>query len=311
MQSYRRQIGMILPFRNTQNPAKLMRNSKWLGRLRLPDVIRIASHATVQQFLERDMFQRRLNEQKPIALHEFLYPLLQGYDSVALDADAEVGGADQLFNMLVGKKLCEAELGKRKFVIALRLLEDPATGKKMSKSEGNYIPLSASPEDMYGKVMALPDSMVWVCFELATEMPDADIHVLRQKAEKGESMRNIKAILAERIVASLYSADRAQRAREQFRHMMEGAIDVTDAKSLQVPPREKAVDFVARARQCSKSQAARLIEGGALHLYARDTKRMITVSSKDALIDFAQYQYVRIGKKKTGNFYTLKIVSRK
>lgn len=312
MRSYRRQIGMILPLGKTQNPAKLMRNSKWLGRLRLPDVIRLASHATVQQFLERDMFQRRLKEQKPIALHEFLYPLLQGYDSVVLDADVEVGGADQLFNMMVGKKLREAELGKSKFVVALRLLENPETGKKMSKSEGDYVPLSASPDDLYGKVMALPDGMVWPCFELATDMPDDEIHALRQETRKGKSMREIKAALAERIVTQLHGVNQAKQASEKFQRITKGAPEIFDVEPIRIEAgtKEKAVDFVARVKNCSRSQASRLIEGGAVHLYEKNTGKIIPVRMRDELIEFDTYQYIRIGKKKTENFYKIEILFR-
>lgn len=301
MRSYRRQIGALISFTAKKNPAKLMRNSRWLSRLRLPDVIRLAGHVTVQQLLEREMFQRRMRMGKPIALHEFLYPLLQGYDSVALDADVEVGGADQLFNMMVGKKLREAERGKSKFVIAMRLIEDSKTGRKMSKTEGNYVPLGAAPDDLYGKVMALPDGMVWPCIELATDMTDNEIRALRQKADAGTSMRDIKAVLAERIVATIHGARRAKQARDAFERTFVRKLPPTAMPVITVARRTAVFlpkFLAAHGLAASRSDAIRLIEEGGVAINDRVVRDWRTPMT------FERGGVLRIGKKK---FFRIRI----
>lgn len=169
MKTYLSQIYKILP----RGSFEVKYNSEWLGKLKLADFLKLASNITVQQTLARDMFQKRTSEDKPIGLHEFLYPLMQGYDSVAMKIDGEVGGGDQLFNMLVGRTLEKKYLNKDKLVLGTKLLVDP-TGKKMSKSEGNLIAINDSPNDIFGKVMSIPDGEgIRTVFELATDI-DSD-----------------------------------------------------------------------------------------------------------------------------------------
>ncbi len=164
--NYKEQASVILDFAG-QNPVKVKYNSQWLGEMKLKEVLELAALFSVQEMEVRDMFEERIKAGKPIFIHEFLYPLMQGYDSVAMDVDGEVGGNDQTFNMLVGRDLMKAMKNKEKFVLTMKLLADP-TGKKMGKSEGNMIALNDPPEEMFGKVMSWSDGMIIDGFELCT-----------------------------------------------------------------------------------------------------------------------------------------------
>ena len=169
--TYKKQVSNLINFTG-KNKAQIMFNSKWLSKLTFEDTIELAAHTTFSQIKKRDMFRRREKEGKDIYLHEFLYPLMQGYDSVAMKVDAELGGTDQTFNMLVGRDLVKKYTGNNKYVITTKLLINPKTNKKiMSKREGNYVSLQDTPENMYGKVMALPDEVVITCMTLCTKIP--------------------------------------------------------------------------------------------------------------------------------------------
>mgnify|MGYP001562938771 FL=1 len=211
------QVGKVLSLKDKKNPARIVKNSAWLSKLSLEDVIGIASQVTVQHMIERDMFEKRLEEGKPIHLHEFLYPLLQGYDSVALDVDAEVGGNDQTFNMLVGRTLQKKYHDKEKFVIATALLENPKTGKKlMNKSEGGFIGLSDTPRDMYGKTMALPDEVIISVCTDATLMPLSEIEGMKKRLASGGNPRDEKMRLARELVALYHDKGAAKNAEAEF-----------------------------------------------------------------------------------------------
>lgn len=217
LKDWEKQAGRVLDFNDSKNPAKIMRNTEWLENLTFNDVIDLAANVTVQQMIERDMFEKRIQEKKPIYLHEFLYPLMQGYDSVAMDVDAEIGGSDQLFNMLVGRDLQKKYHDKEKFVITTALLEDPKTGKKlMSKSEGEYIAISDAPADMYGKAMALPDEAIIQIFTDCTWAPLEEIGEYENALKEGENPRNIKMKLAREIVKTYHNERAAEEAERAF-----------------------------------------------------------------------------------------------
>jgi len=266
--SYKAQAGKLLDFRSPRNPAKFLNNATWLSTMSLADFIKIASRATVQQLLERDMFVKRVKESKPIALHELIYPVLQGYDSVAMNVDAEVGGKDQLFNMLMGRKL-SGDIGrKEKFVISTRLLENPKTGKKMSKSERSYVPLDAKPSDMYGAVMALPDEMVAASFELCTALAQKDINEIRRGLSQGTlSFRDAKARLAREIVSWAHGNTQARQAAHAFEKTFvrkEIPVD-TPAISVRKNAAYAPLAFlVLHGLATSKSEAKRLMESRAV-----------------------------------------------
>ncbi|MDO8574035.1 MAG: tyrosine--tRNA ligase [bacterium] len=209
--TFKVQAGKIVKF-SGKNAAKVMFNSKWHKRMKFEDLLKLAGNFTVQQMIKRDMFQKRLSESKDINLVEFLYPLMQGYDSVALDVDLEVGGTDQTFNMLRGRDLMKAYRHKEKFVLTTKLLENPKTGKKlMNKSEGGLINLDDDPNDIFGKVMALPDEAILPVAEFSTEMPMDQVKSLFKMKP-----RDAKVKVAHFVVQTIYDSRAAKTAEERF-----------------------------------------------------------------------------------------------
>src|ERR687884_213093 len=192
-------------------------NSRWMDALGSDGFIRLASHVTVKQILERDDFQKRLSEERPVALHELLYPLTQAYDSVALEADVELGGTDQKFNLLVGRNL-QREYGQEPQVALITpLLEGTDGVQKMSKSLGNYIGINESPSEMFGKLMSISDELMWRYYELLTDLRPDEIAEMRAAAESGQrNPRDLKVELAKRIITDFHSAEDAEKAEEEF-----------------------------------------------------------------------------------------------
>jgi tyrosyl-tRNA synthetase len=191
-------------------------NSRWLSPLTAADVVRLAAHYTVARMLERDDFAKRYKSGQPISIHEFLYPLAQGYDSVAMRADVELGGTDQKFNLLVGRTLQEAYGQERQVVLTMPLLEGTDGVNKMSKSLGNYIGITESPDSMFGKVMSISDALMWRYYELLSFRPLADIAQLKRAAGEGRNPRDIKLELAHELVARFHDAAAATRAQQNF-----------------------------------------------------------------------------------------------
>jgi tyrosyl-tRNA synthetase len=191
-------------------------NSSWMGELRASDLIGLAAKHTVARMLERDDFSKRFKAGQPIAIHEFLYPLVQGYDSVALKADIELGGTDQKFNLLVGRQLQEAFGQDPQVVITLPILEGLDGVQKMSKSLGNYIAIADPPEDMFGKLMSVSDELMWRYFELLSFRPASEVDGWREAAAAGANPRDIKFRLAEELVGRFHGPRRAQQALDAF-----------------------------------------------------------------------------------------------
>lgn len=217
LKTWKKQVGKIVKIGYFNNGAKIVRNSKWLSKMNFSDVINLASNFTVQQMIERDMFQKRLEEKKPIFLHEFFYPLMQGYDSVVLDVEVEIGGNDQTFNMMAGRTLQKIMRGKEKFVMPTTLLVNPKTGKKlMNKSEGNVVGLDDKPEDMFGKIMSLPDEAIVPIFTDCTYLSLVEIEKIKQDLLNGANPRDIKVRLAKEIVTIYHSKEAADKAEENF-----------------------------------------------------------------------------------------------
>jgi tyrosyl-tRNA synthetase len=212
VESWLEQIKPLMNFDDPINPPKIMYNHDWLASLTMEDVINLASNVTVQQLLERDMFEKRMNENKPIYLHEFMYPLMQGYDSVAMDVDVELCGTDQIFNALMGRTLIKKFKNKDKFVVAVNLMENPKTGELMSKSRGTGIFLNATAEDMFAGVMAQPDEMIKVFLINNTRMPLAEIEELLLAANP----RDAKMKTAYEITKIFHGETNAQIASDAF-----------------------------------------------------------------------------------------------
>jgi len=198
-----------------ENPVKILYNGDWLNELKLIDILNIAENFSLQQLSERDMYQERMKKGESVNLREFLYPLLQGYDSVAMDVDLELGGSDQMFNMLAGRTLMKAMKGKEKFVMTTPLIAD-SSGRKIGKSEGNSIGLMDDPNDLYGKIMAFPDEVVAQCFECLTMVPMERVMEVKKSLEAGENPMLYKKELAEQIVRELNDDATAKTAAENW-----------------------------------------------------------------------------------------------
>ena len=220
-ETYKAQVFKIL------DPAKteVAFNSSWMDQLKPSDMIRLASQYTVARMLERDDFSKRYATNQPIAIHEFLYPLVQGYDSVALKADIELGGTDQKFNLLMGRELQRAYGQESQCVITMPLLEGLDGVKKMSKSLGNYVGIQESPGVMYSKLVSIPDALMWRYFELLSFRTVEEIGAFRADVERGANPRDIKIKLAEEIVARFHGEDAAAAAhRSAGNRMKEGEL---------------------------------------------------------------------------------------
>jgi len=217
LKTFKQQIGKILDFSDKKNPIELRFNSKWLAKLNFEDVVALASNFTVQRMLERDIFEKRIKENKPLYVHEFFYPLMQGYDSVALNADIELGGTDQTFNMLAGRSLVKTYQNREKFVVTSTLLENPATGEKlMSKSLGTGVALNDESNEMFGKIMALPDEAIIQCFIDCTYFSMDEIHKMETGLKNGANPRDLKLKLAYEITKMYHSESIAKKAKEYF-----------------------------------------------------------------------------------------------
>jgi len=210
---YKKQASTFLRF--GFGGTKLKYNSNWLSKMNFADVLNLASKMTVEQMLKRDMFEKRIVDKKPIFIHEFMYPLMQGYDSVAMNVDGEIGGNDQTFNMLTGRDLVKEINGKEKFVMTVKLLVDPS-GKKMGKTEGNMVALNDSPTEMFGKVMSWTDGMILPGFELCTNVSMTEIEQIKQSLLAGNNPRDHKIRLAKEIIALYYSIFEANKAEADF-----------------------------------------------------------------------------------------------
>jgi tyrosyl-tRNA synthetase len=245
-------------------------NSTWFGSMSAAGLIELAAKHTVARMLERDDFHKRYKGGQPIAIHEFLYPLVQGYDSVALRADVELGGTDQKFNLLVGRQMQEAYGQEPQIVLTTPLLEGLDGVQKMSKSLGNTVAIHDPPEEMFGKLMSISDALMWRYFELLSFRPLVEIAALRQSTVEGRNPRDVKFELAREIVGRFHSAQAAERAQRDFTsRFQQGAVPedlaerliVIDAPSVRLTGLLKELGFVT-----SGSEANRKIEEGAVRV---------------------------------------------
>lgn len=211
-ETYKEQIFKILDPQKT----RIVFNSEWLGELGTVGMIRLASNYTVARMLERDDFKKRFANQQSIAIHEFIYPLLQGHDSVALEADVELGGTDQTFNLLIGRELQKSEGQKPQVAMTLPLLVGLDGEKKMSKSLGNYIGVTEAPSEMFGKIMSISDELMWDWYNLLSFRPLVEIAQLKAEVEAGKNPRDVKILLAKEIIARFHNEDAANAAEQEF-----------------------------------------------------------------------------------------------
>lgn len=293
LQTFKRQIGKILDFEDKKNPIEFKFNSEWLSKLDFKKIVELASNFTVQQMLERDMFQKRIREDKPLFTHEFFYPLLQGYDSVALDVDLELGGTDQTFNMLAGRTLMRRYLNREKFVMSTTLLVNPSTGEKMmSKSLGTGIGLDEPPEDMFGKTMALPDEGIVQVFIDCTRLPMDEIKAKEERLAEGENPKNIKLELAREIVSMYHGNAAADRARLNWEKIFVEKRAPEVMTEIKTDKGAILIDVLMENTLIdSKSQGRRLFEEGAIRDMDNDKKIM------DSRTKISRSLTLKIGKK--------------
>jgi len=211
---YVKQAEKLIRF-DGDNPVEILFNGDWLNKLTLPEFLNIAGNFSWQQLAERDLFQERIKSGEQLNMREALYPFLQAYDSVAMEVDLEVGGSDQTFNMLFGRSLLKSMKGKDKFVMTTPLLAD-ASGKKIGKTEGNVIALADEPNNLYGKIMSLPDEVIMKSFESLTRVSIERVREIEKAIENGENPMNFKKELAFQIVLDLHSKEKAESAQEHF-----------------------------------------------------------------------------------------------
>lgn len=243
-------------------------NGEWMDKFSAADFVKLTAKTTVKQILERDDFTKRMNEEKPISLHELLYPLVQGYDSVALNADVELGGTDQKFNLLMGRNL-QREFGQEpQVIITTPLIEGLDGVNKMSKSLGNYIGITEPPGEMFGKVMSISDELMWKYYELLTDLSQSEISNLRSQIDAGENPRNIKVNLAKLIIRDFHSEDAANAAEEEFvkRFVQKDIPDEIENFHVVAGDYELIDMLLITGLAASKSEARRLIDQGGVRI---------------------------------------------
>ena len=296
-ETYRKQIFKLLD----PDLTEIRFNSEWMDRLGSDGFIRLASHVTVKQILERDDFQKRLAEERPVALHELLYPLTQAYDSVALEADVELGGTDQKFNLLLGRNLQREYDQEPQVALITPLLEGTDGVQKMSKSLGNYIGIDEPPQEMFGKVMSVSDDLMWRYYELLTDLPVADIKRLRERAGSGESNpRDLKVALAKRVITDFHDASAADAAEDEFNRIFKRKEVPDEIEERAVAPQAWKLPrlLVETGLAPSVAEARRLIEQGGVRVdgeraSGHDTEVEIT-SDRAPLIQVGKRRFLRV-----------------
>lgn len=291
-ETYKQQIFKILDPQKTH----VVFNSDWLNDLGSVGMIRLASHYTVARMLERDDFKKRFTNNQPIAIHEFIYPLLQGQDSVALQADVELGGTDQTFNLLMGRELQKANGQKPQVAITLPLLVGLDGEKKMSKSLGNYIGVDEAPSEMFGKVMSISDDLMWDWYDLLSFRPLTEIAQLKADVTAGRNPRDVKILLAKEIIARFHDEDAANAAEQEFiNRFQKGAIPdempeftFNDWQNWGLANLLKEANLVA-----STSDAHRMLKQGAVKI---DGEKVAADTAKAPLS--AGTQVYQVGKRK-------------
>jgi len=259
--SYQEQVFKILDPQKTQ----VMFNSSWMNEMSPADLIQLAAKHTVARMLERDDFNKRYNSGQSIAIHEFLYPLIQGYDSVEMKADVELGGTDQKFNLLVGRQLQEVYGQKPQIVLTMPILEGLDGVQKMSKSLNNYIGINDAPDDMFGKLMSISDELMWRYFELLSFRSLAEIEKFESDVAEGKNPRDIKFLLAEEIIERFHDRSAADKARENFISRFQKGVIPDEMPEFSFSAEMPIANLLKEAELVkSTSEAMRMIKQGAV-----------------------------------------------
>jgi len=297
VENWKEQIERFLNF-SGKNPAKIMFNSQWLDKINFKDLIEITSNFTVQRMLERDFFQERIKKKKPIFLHEFLYPVAQAMDSVQMDVDLEIGGADQTFNMLAGRDLMKSLKNKEKFVLTMKLLVDKK-GKKVGKTTGNAIFLNLPPFEMFGSIMAFPDEVIPLSFELLTHLSLSRIKDYeRALKEKKINPKEIKKILASEIVELNYGHNKAKEAEKEFERVFRGKEMPSEISKIKIKEKSlNILDLLVKTKLApSKSEAKRLIlqKGVKINNLVKEDWQEVVEIEKGMVIKVGKRKFIRI-----------------
>jgi tyrosyl-tRNA synthetase len=271
-------------------------NSRWMGKMSAADLIQLVAKHTVARMLERDDFSKRYQAGQPIAIHELLYPIVQGYDSVALKADMELGGTDQKFNLLMGRQLQQHYGQKPQIILTMPLLEGLDGVQKMSKSLGNYIGITEAPNDMFGKLMSISDDLMWRYFELLSFRPLAEVAKFRKDIAGGANPRDIKFLLGEEIVARFHGAAAARKAQEDFVSRFQKGAMPDDMPEYEIRVAAEGIAIAALLKQCaltdSSSEANRMLEQGGVRVNGEK------VSDRAMKLKPGETYVLQVGKRK-------------
>lgn len=290
IKTWKKQAGKILDFKKV----KIRKNGDWLLKLKFEDIANIASNISAVQLFQRDNFQERISRQNTVFYNETMYPLMQGYDSVYLDVDLEIGGTDQLFNMLIGRDLQKKINNREKYVMACRMILG-TDGKQMSKTSGNCIWIEDSPKEMFGKIMSMPDEYIFDYFEAVTRIPMKEIG---QMKNSNENPRNLKVKLAKEIIKMYHSEKEAEKAEKEFEAVFKNNEIPSDIPEIQISEsRLNILNLLVLTNiASSKTEAQRLVEQGAVKINGelkKDWKEEIYVSS-GMVIQAGKRKFARI-----------------
>lgn len=274
-------------------------NSEWMGKKTAADMIKLASTYTVARLLERDDFAKRYANNQPIAIHELMYPLVQGYDSVALNADVELGGTDQKFNLLVGRELQKHFGQAPQVVITMPIIEGLDGVKKMSKSLNNYIGINEPAEQMFGKIMSVSDDLMWRYYDLLSFKTPQEIMKLKTAAEEGMNPRDIKFILGREIVARFHDEAAAKRAEEEFVNRFRQGMLPEDLTEIVIQVDQNGITLINLLRECglvsSNSEASRMILQGAVKINGDklENRAMILFPSDAGVLQVGKHKFAK------------------
>ena len=275
-------------------------NGEWMDKFGAGDFIKLCAKTTVKQILERDDFTKRMSEEKPISLHELLYPLVQGYDSVALEADVELGGTDQKFNLLMGRNLQREYSQEPQVIITTPLLEGLDGVNKMSKSLNNYIGIDDPPNEMFGKVMSISDELMWRYYELLTDASVDDLNTLKFKAQAGdENPRDLKVTLAKQVIKDFHGWEAAEEAEEEFnrRFVKKEVPDEIEERTIEGSIHRLADLLVLSEMAASKGEARRLIDQGGVKVNgekASAANAEVDISGDGVLLQVGKLKFLKV-----------------
>ena len=294
--TYKEQVFKILD----ESKTRVVFNSQWMGEMSAADLIQLASKQTVARMLERDDFSKRYSSGQPIAIHEFLYPMIQGYDSVALKADVELGGTDQKFNLLMGRELQKVNGQTPQVVITMPILEGLDGVQKMSKSLNNYIGVSDAPDEMFGKIMSVSDELMWRYFELLSFRPMSEIAQFKTDVAAGKNPRDIKFLLAKEIIARFHNEAAAEKAQQNFIDRFKKGMVPDDIQEFEMAATDGALGIAYILKDSgmtsSTGEAIRMIKQGAVKIDGEkvsDTKLAIN-SGTTCIYQVGKRKFARV-----------------